>query len=117
MFVYLIINYLLKKDHTFYTPFTLVYSYLNRSTFYIMRFVVVVMQIARTGDTCSGDSGGGLVMATSTRWVQTGIVSWGLGCDKNIYYGVYTNVGMFYNWIEDIAKFSEEEVPDFLIQN
>ena len=57
-------------------------------------------------------------MATSTRWVLTGIVSWGMGgCDVDKYYGVYTNVGMFYDWIEQISKFSEEEVPDFMNQN
>ena len=56
-------------------------------------------------------------MATSTRWVLTGIVSWGRGCDVDKYYGVYTNVGMFFDWIEQISKFSEEEVPDFMKQN
>ncbi|XP_053378376.1 uncharacterized protein LOC128548056 [Mercenaria mercenaria] len=71
-------------------------------------------KIERTGDTCGGDSGGGLVMATSTRWVQTGIVSWGMGCDVNKYYGIYTDVGKLYNWIEGVTHFSEEEVPEFL---
>ncbi|XP_060563786.1 coagulation factor IX-like [Ruditapes philippinarum] len=73
--------------------------------------------IGKTGDSCEGDSGDGLIMATSTRWVLTGIVSWGRGCDVDKYYGVYTNVGMFYNWIESVTKFNEEEVPDFMNHN
>jgi secreted trypsin-like serine protease len=50
-------------------------------------------------------------MATSTRWVLTGVVSWGMGCVIDKYYGIYTNVGMFYDWIESVTKFNEEEVP------
>ncbi|XP_053378377.1 coagulation factor X-like [Mercenaria mercenaria] len=70
-------------------------------------------KISRTGDACGGDSGGGLVMATSNRWVLTGIVSWGIGCDVDKYYGVYTDVGKYYDWIEGVTKFREEEVPYF----
>ncbi|XP_060564110.1 coagulation factor X-like [Ruditapes philippinarum] len=73
--------------------------------------------IARTGDSCLGDSGSGLIMATSTRWVLTGVVSWGRGCDIDKHYGIYTNVGMFYDWIESVTKFNEEEVPDFIKHN
>ncbi|XP_045167324.2 mannan-binding lectin serine protease 1-like [Mercenaria mercenaria] len=71
-------------------------------------------KIAKGGDTCSGDSGGGLVMSTETRWVQTGIVSWGLGCDVDMHYGIYTDVGRFYDWIEGVTHFSEEEMSNFL---
>jgi secreted trypsin-like serine protease len=53
-------------------------------------------------------------MTTNNRWVQTGIVSHSIGgCDTGRY-GIYTNVGNFYSWINDITKFTEEEVPDFL---
>ncbi|XP_060591459.1 uncharacterized protein LOC132746360 isoform X1 [Ruditapes philippinarum] len=74
-------------------------------------------KIGRTGDSCEGDSGGGLIMATNTRWVLTGVVSWGRGCDVDKHYGVYTNVGMFYDWIESVTKFNEEAVPDFINHN
>ncbi|XP_060590102.1 coagulation factor IX-like, partial [Ruditapes philippinarum] len=71
--------------------------------------------IGGTGDSCQGDSGGGLIMATETKWVLTGVVSWAFGkCDVDNHYGVYTNVGMFYDWIESVTKFNEEEVPDFI---
>lgn len=63
--------------------------------------------IRRTGDTCKGDSGGALVMVAQNRWVQTGIVSFGIGCDRGNY-GVYTNVGKFYDWIKKLTGFDEE---------
>ena len=47
-------------------------------------------------DTCQGDSGGPMVRRDSTgRWVQVGIVSWGLGCAREGYPGVYTQVATF----------------------
>ena len=47
-------------------------------------------------DTCQGDSGGPMVRKDSLgRWVQVGIVSWGLGCAREGYPGVYTQVATF----------------------
>ena len=68
-------------------------------------------EIKRTGDTCKGDSGGALVMVAQNRWIQTGIVSFGIGCDIGNY-GVYTNVGMFFDWISDITDFNQEVIDN-----
>jgi secreted trypsin-like serine protease len=47
-------------------------------------------------DTCQGDSGGPMVHQTADhRWVQVGIVSFGLGCARRNYPGVYTQVSTF----------------------
>jgi secreted trypsin-like serine protease len=47
-------------------------------------------------DTCQGDSGGPMVGRNADgRWVQVGIVSWGLGCARAGYPGVYTQISTF----------------------
>ncbi|NXA37643.1 OVCH2 protein, partial [Eudromia elegans] len=54
-------------------------------------------------DSCTGDSGGPLVCPSeddSGLYTLNGITSWGLGCGKKSYPGVYTNVGVFVDWIK-----------------
>ncbi|MBH1936320.1 serine protease [Streptomyces sp. AV19] len=52
-------------------------------------------------DTCQGDSGGPMFRKDdSGAWIQVGIVSWGTGCARPHYPGVYTKVSTF---AKDIA--------------
>lgn len=51
-------------------------------------------------DSCQGDSGGPIT-ATSEESIQMGVVSWGYGCARANYPGVYTKVADYANWIED----------------
>jgi trypsin len=50
-------------------------------------------------DTCQGDSGGPLVVGVGSGARQVGIVSFGIGCGRKGFPGVYTNVGAFLDWI------------------
>lgn len=50
-------------------------------------------------DSCYGDSGGPLIVKTAAGYKVAGLVSWGLACGSEKYWGVYTRVGNYYDWI------------------
>eukprot|EP00090_Calanus_glacialis_P033644 TRINITY_DN55945_c0_g1_i1.p1 TRINITY_DN55945_c0_g1~~TRINITY_DN55945_c0_g1_i1.p1 ORF type:complete len:120 (+),score=32.97 TRINITY_DN55945_c0_g1_i1:2-361(+) len=65
-------------------------------------------------DACQGDSGGPLVVREGNKkYVQIGLVSWGAGCARREYPGVYTRITKVHSWIMKIAskkgKFCLEE--------
>lgn len=49
-------------------------------------------------DTCQRDSGGPLVVDG----IQYGVVSWGNGCARPMFPGVYANVSQYRNWINSV---------------
>lgn len=53
---------------------------------------------------CQGDSGGPLVVNTNLGWQQIGLVSYGLGCGDADFPDVYTRVGEFTPWINNITQ-------------
>ncbi|KAK2501129.1 hypothetical protein MC885_019676 [Smutsia gigantea] len=67
----------------------------------IVRKWVVCGYSTQGKDSCQGDSGGPLVFNFNSTWVQVGIVSWGIGCGRRGYPGVYTEVSFYKDWLID----------------
>lgn len=54
-------------------------------------------------DACQGDSGGPLVVQDDNeQWHLAGIVSFGYGCARANYYGVYTRISQYNTWMNAI---------------
>uniref|UniRef100_A0AC11CMI9 Uncharacterized protein n=1 Tax=Ovis aries TaxID=9940 RepID=A0AC11CMI9_SHEEP len=80
------------------------------SHFDVVKEGAVCATSSRGKDACQGDSGGPLVCEFNNSWVQVGIVSWGVGCGRRGYPGVYTEVSFYKDWI--IARVSKASHTD-----
>ncbi|XP_027866461.1 coagulation factor VIIi isoform X2 [Xiphophorus couchianus] len=55
-------------------------------------------------ESCRGNDGSPLVTKYGSTSFLTGVVAWGRGCSHPGYYGVYTKVAMFVDWVEETIK-------------
>ncbi|GAA0821963.1 trypsin-like serine protease [Colwellia asteriadis] len=61
-------------------------------------------------DSCSGDSGGPIVVNLGGQTTQVGLVSWGVGCARAGNYGVYADVAAARSWIDSVVGGIQEQV-------
>ncbi|XP_036391204.1 uncharacterized protein LOC118782065 [Megalops cyprinoides] len=61
---------------------------------------------------CQGDSGGPMVSLQNLVWVQSGIVSFGVGCAQPNFPAVYTRVSRYQSWIS--SQISTDQ-PGFVL--
>ncbi|XP_008292543.1 coagulation factor VIIi [Stegastes partitus] len=66
-------------------------------------------------ESCRGDDGSPLVTLLGSTHFLTGVVAWGRGCAQPGYYGVYTNMAAFVDWVQDAMK-NPPPLPDLLDQ-
>jgi trypsin len=71
-------------------------AYPDQPMFYNRQTMVCAGRLSGSQDACQGDSGGPLVRGGKL----VGIVSWGEGCGRPDFPGVYTRVSRFYNDIQ-----------------
>ena len=64
-------------------------------------------------DSCQGDSGGPGIVADPALGEdrQVGVVSFGIGCARPGFPGVYTRVSQFLGWIEEVSGVTPPEPP------
>ena len=72
-------------------------------------------------DTCQGDSGGPIVIVDGDTHTQVGVVSWGYGCSRPGYPGIYARTSSAMSWIAYVTctcwGVDDPEICSFLDSN
>ncbi|TAN46780.1 MAG: trypsin-like serine protease [Methylococcaceae bacterium] len=63
-------------------------------------------------DSCQGDSGGPALVEINGRWLLAGVVSFGEGCARANYYGIYTRVSRFAAFLHEYVDFDGNRLAD-----
>lgn len=109
-----------KKLHQLEVPILMLEAcqtyYINLPSRVTQRMICAGFPLEEGKDSCTGDSGGPLVCPSedgSGFYTLHGITSWGLGCGRKSYPGVYTNVGVFVDWIKQ--SINSSDLPIFMV--
>lgn len=70
----------------------------------LLWWVVIIKTCQAVSLFCQGDSGGPLVVNRGGVWTQIGIVSFGSGCARPGWPGIYTNVATYYDYIASVLE-------------
>nr|XP_027323619.1 ovochymase-2 isoform X1 [Anas platyrhynchos] len=91
--------------------------YINLPSKVTQRMICAGFPLEEGKDSCTqGDSGGPLVCPSeddSRFYTLHGITSWGSGCGRKSYPGVYTNIAFFVDWIKQSVNTSD--LPMFMV--
>jgi len=89
-------RYLLKAQVPFVSDAACEAAYRGRERFVATKMLCAGDTQKGGVDTCQGDSGGPMLNRDAAgEWIQVGVVSWGIGCARKEYPGVYTEVSTF----------------------
>ncbi|EOX3354583.1 trypsin-like serine protease [Vibrio cholerae] len=89
------------KLHQVEVPFVPIEECRNKGGSYTKQGDGVFCAGAAGKDSCTGDSGGPIFFRTNHGLTQMGVVSWGTGCGRANSPGVYTNLSVFNDWLDD----------------
>ncbi|XP_041891557.1 ovochymase-2 isoform X1 [Corvus kubaryi] len=84
--------------------------YINLPNEVTQKMICAGFPLEEGKDSCTGDSGGPLVCPSEENsgfYTLHGITSWGLGCGRKNYPGIYTNVEFFVDWIKSNINSSD----------
>jgi cysteine-rich repeat protein len=82
-------------------------------TFFYLFAINFIYLAAPNKDSCQGDSGGPIVFRNGDDHYQVGVVSWGNGCARAGYAGVYSRVSSAFDWIKQEACAMSDANPSF----
>ena len=86
------------------------YSHLTRIS--SSQFCAGTRDVLAVRDACAGDSGGPMAVLHDGRWVLSGVVSFGMGCGRPEFPGVYTKVQPFVPWILENIPIDKEDTDE-----
>ncbi|RVE52976.1 hypothetical protein evm_002453 [Chilo suppressalis] len=68
-------------------------------------------------DACHGDSGSPAMRQRDGRWEAVGLVSFGYGCGRENWPGIYSVVSSHRHWIEETLKLASRDAPQYATGN